>query len=91
MGYGNCLKKNKTKMVAEAEVVCQQRVPVLDVPYFGKGSNIEEIDEIVAISSPISSPKLGKVGLPADLPTPQLVSLSLSVPPPFVKILNFVH
>ncbi|KAH1108547.1 hypothetical protein J1N35_012315 [Gossypium stocksii] len=59
-------------MVAEAEVVCQQRVPVLDVPYFGKGSNIEEIDEIVAISSPVSSPKLGKVGLPTDLPTPQL-------------------
>ncbi|PPD71565.1 hypothetical protein GOBAR_DD31537 [Gossypium barbadense] len=59
-------------MVAEAEVVCQQRVPVLDVPYFGKGSNIEEIDEIVAVSSPVSSPKLGKVGLPSDLPTPQL-------------------
>ncbi|XP_039024858.1 probable protein phosphatase 2C 2 isoform X2 [Hibiscus syriacus] len=44
-------------MVAEAEVVCQQSVPVLDVSFFGKGSNIEEVDEIVAISSP----KFGKL------------------------------
>ncbi|GMJ01339.1 Type 2C protein phosphatase 49 [Hibiscus trionum] len=60
MVNGNCLRIRESKMVAEAEVVCQQSVPVLDVPFFGKGSNVEEIDELLAISSP----KLGKL---ADL------------------------
>ncbi|KAE8723230.1 putative protein phosphatase 2C 47 [Hibiscus syriacus] len=75
-------------MVAEAEVVCQQRVPVLDVPFVGKGSNIEEIDEIVAISSPILSPKLRQVrvaagSVSADLSTAQLDVTSLDgVPDP---------
>ncbi|PPS14972.1 hypothetical protein GOBAR_AA05623 [Gossypium barbadense] len=44
-------------MVAEAEVVCHQSVPVSDVPFFVKGSNIEEIDETLAIRSP----KFGQV------------------------------
>ena len=70
----------RIKMVAEVEVVCQQSVPVLDVPFFSKGSNIEEIDEIVVISSPVSSPKFGQVrvvaeSVSADLSTSQLVSL----------------
>ncbi|KAK8654413.1 hypothetical protein V6N13_128381 [Hibiscus sabdariffa] len=75
-------------MVAGAEVVCQQSVPVLDVPFFGKGSNIEEIDEIVAISSPVSSPKFRQVRLAAesvsaDLSTAQLDVKSLDeVPDP---------
>lgn len=78
-------------MVAEAEVVCQQSLQVLDVPFFGKRGNLEKIDEIVAISSPVSSPRLGQVlvaeSVSADLSTSQLVSL----PPPFlfVKNLNF--
>ncbi|KAJ9696761.1 hypothetical protein PVL29_008795 [Vitis rotundifolia] len=40
-------------MVAEAEVVCQQRVPVLDVQYYARGNNIEDV---VAISTSLSSP-----------------------------------
>lgn len=40
------------KMVAEAEIVCQQRVPVLDVQYYARGNNIEEV---VAISTSLSS------------------------------------
>jgi hypothetical protein len=39
------------KMVAEAEVVCQQSVDVLDVKYFpNKGSNIHEIGDGDVIS-----------------------------------------
>ncbi|KAK2649760.1 hypothetical protein Ddye_017249 [Dipteronia dyeriana] len=43
-------------MVAETEIVClQQSVPALDVNnYFGKGSKIEEIQDVVTISSPVS-------------------------------------
>lgn len=38
-------------MVAEAEVVCQQSVGVLDVKYFpNKGSNIHEIGDSDSIS-----------------------------------------
>lgn len=68
-------------MVAEAEVVCQQSVPVLEVPIFGKGSKVEEIDEIFAIPSPVSSPEFRQVGRGAtesvsvDLSTSQLVRL----------------
>ncbi|TXG63240.1 hypothetical protein EZV62_010234 [Acer yangbiense] len=43
-------------MVAETEIVClQQSVPALDVNnYFGIGSKIEEIQDVVTISSPVS-------------------------------------
>ncbi|KAE8703565.1 putative protein phosphatase 2C 47 [Hibiscus syriacus] len=73
-------------MVAEAEVVCQQSVPVLDVSFFHKGSNIGEIDEIVAISSPVSSPKFRQVrvaaeSVAADLSTAQLDVKSLDEVP----------
>ncbi|KAK8614957.1 hypothetical protein V6N13_068743 [Hibiscus sabdariffa] len=63
-------------MVAEAEIVCQQSVPVLDVSFFGKGSNIDEIDGIVAISSPVSSPKLGKLAVADCVTTADLSSAS---------------
>ncbi|GLU07197.1 hypothetical protein SLE2022_241630 [Rubroshorea leprosula] len=57
-------------MVAEAEVVCPQSVPVPDVQFFGKGSGIEEVE------IEISSPSVGKVrvadSVAADLPTSQL-------------------
>ncbi|XP_022770757.1 probable protein phosphatase 2C 49 isoform X1 [Durio zibethinus] len=77
-------------MVAEAEVVCQQNVPVLEVPFFGKGSNIEDVDEIVAISSPVSSSKFGQVNVAqsvsADLSTSQLDVKSLEkVPDPRIE------
>ncbi|KAK9266709.1 hypothetical protein L1049_007362 [Liquidambar formosana] len=39
-------------MVAEAEVVCQQRIPVLDVKYFAKGSNLQEIEDVVTVRAP---------------------------------------
>lgn len=46
------------KMVAETEIVClQQSVPVLDVNvnnYFRKGNKIEEIQDIVAVTPPVS-------------------------------------
>ncbi|XWS31876.1 hypothetical protein CRYUN_Cryun23aG0113200 [Craigia yunnanensis] len=84
-------------MVAEAEVVCQQSVPVLDVPFFSKGINMEEIDEIVAISSPVSSPKFGQIrvaeSVSADLSTSQLDVKSLEkVPDPSIEstVLQFV-
>lgn len=77
--FENKEKKEEKKMVAEAEVVCQQSVPMLDVPFFNKGSDIEKIDEIVAISSPVSSPRFVQVrvteSVSADLSTSQLVSL----------------
>lgn len=39
-------------MVAEADLVCQQSVPVLDVQYFPKGANIHEIGDAAAITPP---------------------------------------
>lgn len=42
-------------MVAEAKVVCQQSVPVLDVEYFAK--NVHEVEDVVAVTPSISSPK----------------------------------
>ncbi|RVX01579.1 putative protein phosphatase 2C 49 [Vitis vinifera] len=46
------------KMVAEAEVVCQQRVPVLDVQYYARENNIEDV---VAISTSLSSPSFDPI------------------------------
>ncbi|XP_022757760.1 probable protein phosphatase 2C 49 [Durio zibethinus] len=74
-------------MIPEAEVVFQQSVPVLDVPFFVKGSNIEEIDEIVEISPPVSSPKFGQIcvaeSVSADLSNSQLDVKSLEkIPDP---------
>ena len=45
-------------MVAEAEVVCQQRVPVLDVQYYARENNIEDV---VAISTSLSSPSFDPI------------------------------
>lgn len=44
------------KMVAETEVVClQQSVAALDVnSFFGKAAKIDEIQDVVTISSPVS-------------------------------------
>ncbi|XP_008227814.1 PREDICTED: probable protein phosphatase 2C 49 [Prunus mume] len=44
-------------MVAEAKIVCQQSVPVLEVQYFGKGTNVQEVEDVVAVSQSIS-PKI---------------------------------
>lgn len=45
-------------MGAEAEVVCQQVVPVLEVQYFAKGTNVCEVVEDVVVAVPQSlSPK----------------------------------
>lgn len=41
-------------MVAEAKIVCQQSVPVLEVQYFGKGTNVHEVEDVVAVSQSIS-------------------------------------
>ncbi|TQE01331.1 hypothetical protein C1H46_013011 [Malus baccata] len=42
-------------MVAEAKVLCQQSVPVLDVEDFAK--NVHEVEDVVAVAPSISSPK----------------------------------
>ncbi|KAM1718386.1 hypothetical protein ACFX11_026101 [Malus domestica] len=42
-------------MVAEAKVLCQQSVPVLDVEDFAK--NAHEVEDVVAVTPLISSPK----------------------------------
>ncbi|OAY61980.1 probable protein phosphatase 2C 49 [Manihot esculenta] len=56
-------------MVAEAEVVCQQSVPVLDVQYFAKGNEIEDVVNI-------SPRRLNQIrvsdSVPADLSTCQV-------------------
>lgn len=67
-------------MVAESEVVClQQSVDVLDVNnYFGKGSKIEEIEDIVTITSPVSPRAVNQVriseSVSTDFSTSQVVS-----------------
>lgn len=65
-------------MVAEAEVVCQQSVPVLDVQYFAKGNEIEDVVNI-------SPRRLNQIrvsdSVPADLSTCQVVSS-----PPFFLV-----
>ena len=50
--FSDC-ERRRTIMVAEAELVCQQRVPLLDVQFFPKGINIHEIEE-----APVVSPSL---------------------------------
>ncbi|KAE8681950.1 putative protein phosphatase 2C 13 [Hibiscus syriacus] len=81
-------------MVAEAEVVCQQSVPVLDVSFFGKGSNIEEVDEIVAISSPKFGKLAGVDCVTADLSSASHLDVKSQekVPDPSIEsmILQFV-
>lgn len=53
------------KMVAETEIVClQQSVPVLDVNannYFRKGNKIEEIQDIVTVTPPVSPKSFNQV------------------------------
>lgn len=67
-------------MVAEAEIVCQQSFPVLDVQYFAKGSAVHEIEDVVNISPrklnqvPVSDPA------PVDLSTPQVELVVSFVP-----------
>ena len=46
------------KMVAEAEVVCQQKVPALDVQYYARGNSIEDV---VAISTSLSPPSFDPI------------------------------
>lgn len=65
-------------MVAEAEIVCQQRVPVLDVHLFGKGSGTEEE---VEISPPVSSPICGKIRI-AESVAVELSTSELAVETP---------
>lgn len=62
------------KMVAEAEVVCQQRVPVLDVQCYVRGNSI---DDVVAISTSLSPPSFDQIcasdAVSADSSVPQVV------------------
>lgn len=62
-------------MVAEAELVCQQSVGVLDVKYFpNKGSNIHEIGDADAISPPSFDRVRASESVSAELLTSQEVS-----------------
>ncbi|XP_031279653.1 probable protein phosphatase 2C 49 [Pistacia vera] len=63
-------------MVAESEVVClQQSVAVLDVNnYFGKGSKIEEIEDIVTIKSPVSPRAVNQVRISESVSTDLSIS-----------------
>ncbi|KAJ4727876.1 Protein phosphatase 2C-like protein [Melia azedarach] len=62
-------------MVAETEIVCSQQsvavsVPVLDVSsYFGKANKIEEIQDIVKISPPVSPRSFNKVRVSESVST----------------------
>ncbi|KAF3436587.1 hypothetical protein FNV43_RR23679 [Rhamnella rubrinervis] len=62
-------------MVAEAEVVCQQSVPVLEVQYFvAKGTNVcDVVEDVVAASQSLSlSPRSFDKFHPKDLVSPDL-------------------
>lgn len=75
-------------MVAETEIVCSQQsvavsVPVLDVSsYFGKANKIEEIQDIVKISPPVSPRSFNKVrvseSVSTELSSPLVVSFLFS-------------
>ncbi|KAF2304798.1 hypothetical protein P3X46_015008 [Hevea brasiliensis] len=62
-------------MVAEAKVVCQQSVPVLDVQYFARGSGVHEIEDVVNISPRRLNQVRVSDSLPADLSTSQVVDI----------------
>lgn len=48
-------------MGAEAEVVCQQSVPVLEVQYFAKGNNVYEVvEDVVAVPQSLSPKSFDK-------------------------------
>lgn len=63
-------------MVAEAEIVCGQRIPVLNVKYRCK--NLQEIDEIVTVApSSVSPPNFDAIrGLDSVSTGSELVSCS---------------
>ncbi|KAF5743833.1 hypothetical protein HS088_TW08G00421 [Tripterygium wilfordii] len=61
-------------MVVGAEIVCQQSVPVLEVQFFGKGSDVCEIDEVVSISPR----KFDQVRVPEPV-SPELSTTSLDI------------
>lgn len=74
-------------MVAEAEVVCQQSVGVLDVKYLpNKGNNIHEIGDADAISPPSFDRIRVSESVSAKLLTSQEVSFLIL---PFYKLFCF--
>ncbi|KAI6674504.1 hypothetical protein NL676_002410 [Syzygium grande] len=64
-------------MVAEAEVACRQSVPALEVPYLA-APRASAIEELVAVSSPLSHPAVERVraseaaAAAADVPASQV-------------------
>ncbi|XP_065859830.1 probable protein phosphatase 2C 49 [Euphorbia lathyris] len=62
-------------MVAEVEVVCQQSVAALDVPFFAKGTGVREIEDVVAISPRKLNQLSVSDSLPADLSTSQVLDI----------------
>lgn len=72
-------------MGAEAEVVCRQSVPALEVRHFAA------VEELVTITSPLSHPAVERVervrvseAVPADVPAPQAeITLADNTPDPF--------
>ncbi|KAJ4971969.1 hypothetical protein NE237_005068 [Protea cynaroides] len=57
-------------MVVEADIVCHQSLPVLDVQYrcIGKGSNLQKIDDIVDVSTP-SAALIQEIRAPGSIST----------------------
>lgn len=72
------------KMVAETEIVClQQSVPVLDVNvnnYFRKGNKIEEIQDIVTVTPPVSPKSFNQVRVSEPVST-DLCSSQVDIKP----------
>ena len=61
-------------MVAEADLVCQPSVSVLDVPYLPKESNIHEIEDVAAVTPPSFDRVRASELVPAELLSSQEVS-----------------
>lgn len=66
-------------MVAEAEVMFKQSLPVvLDVQLFGTPTDVRDIDGVSAVKSQVSSPNLGIRHPAASVSADSSTSLSVS-------------
>lgn len=73
-------------MVAEADLVCQQSGPVLDVQYIPKGTNIHEIGDAAAMSPPSFDRVRASELVSAEL---LLSSQEVRFPAPFISLFLF--
>ncbi|KAF2325007.1 hypothetical protein GH714_022363 [Hevea brasiliensis] len=77
-------------MVAEAQVVCQQSVPVLDAQYFANGSGVHEIEDVLNISPRRLNQVRVSDSVPADLSTSQVVDIKSADKIPHVSLENAI-